>query len=119
MSFTDGKPFPVTEQEMGYSWSGARDGRNFRCHLCGKFFIVGDFAIFVYANGAESPVRCGNFLACSTVDGPVHGTKPEMLDMAAAGERKVRELYWWALPHQQRPSRPGTERDRRADRWDT
>ena len=118
MAFTDGKPFLVTEKEMGYAWSGARDGRNFRCHLCGEFFVAGDYAIFVYANSSESPVRCGNFLACATADGPVHGTTPEMLTAAANAEETVRQFYWWAPPSQQRPPRPGATRDTKADRWE-
>lgn len=118
MSFTNGKPFFVNAVEMSYAWSGARDGRNFRCQVCGRFFGVGDYAIFVYANGSGSPAKCGNFLACSTADGPVHGTKAEMLTAIADAEKLIDERYWWALPHQQRPHNPAQQRDRKADRWD-
>ena len=35
-------PFVVTPVELGRHWSGAKDGRWFRCHLCGQFFKEGE-----------------------------------------------------------------------------
>lgn len=115
MSWTDGKPYLVMEDDLTRPWSGAKDGRNFRCQLCGRFFEVGDLLVFIF--GSRS--RAGNFLACSDETGPTHGDRETMLSLLEADWQEVlRGRFWWALPHQQRPPRPGAKRDSRADRWD-
>lgn len=64
MSFTDRKPFVVTDHD-----AKARRGGDFKCSLCGTLFKSGDTARWVYANG--TPGACtGNFFVCVQCDGP-------------------------------------------------
>ena len=66
MSFTNQQPFSVTNNDIS-GFTGGR--RSFNCSLCGHVFVVGDVARWVYANFADSPVRCGNFFVCQNCDG--------------------------------------------------
>lgn len=62
MSFTDGKPFTVTEEQTKLRWGGG-----FWCKLCGHAFIAGDTARWIYAN--STPKACvGNFMVCADCD---------------------------------------------------
>lgn len=65
MNFTDRKPFVVEENTLA---SFKRVKKRFNCKLCGRDFAVGDTARWIYANFAESPVRCGNFFVCGKCD---------------------------------------------------
>jgi hypothetical protein len=62
VSFVDGKPRIATAEEVAQRWCGYGDGRQFRCHLCGEFILVGQEWRFVYANGTTG-LHVGNFLA--------------------------------------------------------
>lgn len=87
LSFMDGKPQAATAEHLAVRWSG-RAG-NFRCRLCGHTFKLGDIWRWVYANGANSPSRCGNFFVCTTCDGP------DVLEKAAAQELEFKSPRWW------------------------
>lgn len=65
MSFTDCKPFVVTDEQTKLKWGGRDD--NFGCKLCGHKFKAGDTARFIFGNG-KAGIRCGNFFACSLCD---------------------------------------------------
>lgn len=65
--FTDQKPFVVSKERL----EGFQNvKKRFNCKLCGHDFKEGDTARWVYANFAESPVRCGNFFVCGKCDAP-------------------------------------------------
>ena len=68
MSFTDGKAWTVTEEETHLNWSGGKNGKYFRCNLCGHKFKAGDTARFQFTNG--TPGAGGNPLVCLNCDGP-------------------------------------------------
>ncbi len=44
MSFTDQKQFVVTEEDCHRPWSGGKDGKHFKCYICGHKFVAGDKA---------------------------------------------------------------------------
>ena len=99
MSFTNGKPFELTDEMLKMPWSGFRDGRTLRCHLCGEFFLVGSTVRFVYANFKGGP-RCGNFLVCVKCDGP------DVLDRAAVHYQESRTRFWHFHNHDYLPAHP-------------
>jgi formate-dependent nitrite reductase cytochrome c552 subunit len=90
MSFTDQKSFVVTEKDLTALWGGYRDGRSFRCFLCGHFFGIGDTARWVYTN--STPGAHGNPFVCSKCDGP------DVMDRIIALNRDARRLLWWFVP---------------------
>lgn len=70
MSFTNGKAFTVTAEDLKKPWGGRKDGQRFRCYLCLQRFVEGDVARWVYNNGAGSPGgNYGNFFTCAACDG--------------------------------------------------
>lgn len=87
MSFPDQKPFTVTAAHRALPWNGVRDGRAFRCYLCGHPFRVGDTARWVFAGAA----RCRNFLTCSECDGP------DVLERFARLTEELHQRYWWLM----------------------
>ena len=62
MSFTDQKPRIATEQDVTAPWAGAKNGKYFRCYLCGHKFKVGDQYRFVFGQ------TLGNFMVCQDCD---------------------------------------------------
>lgn len=83
MSFTNQNPFEVTEElRKGFT----RGKRRFQCSMCGHEFAVGDVAKWVYANYADSPVRCGNFFVCQTHD------LPNVMELAAESYNNAKKL---------------------------
>jgi len=76
VSFTDGKPRIATEADCTARWGGAKDGKRFRCALCGHRFVVGDTWRWVYCNDGSCPG--GNFMVCIVCDGP--NVKDKMRD---------------------------------------
>lgn len=99
-SFTNGKTRTATAKDLSANWSGYDDGRNFRCYLCGHFYQVGDRWRWVYANFPKSPVRIGNFTVCDGCD------DDDVIARMARHVATIREIGWWALPHEHRPRRP-------------
>lgn len=45
----------VTEEILKLPWKGHRDGRWFRCHLCGTRFVIGDGFRAIFSNFPGSP----------------------------------------------------------------
>ena len=73
MSFTDGKPFVVTEEDTRRPWGGGANGKYFRCYLCGHRFQAGDVARWQFTN--DTPGAGGNPMVCQACD----GTKEEIV----------------------------------------
>ncbi len=126
-NWTNGKPFIVTEAHMSMPWSGFRDGRMFRCHMCGEFFKPGDIARFVWCNNVnearEAGVHCGNVMVCSQprVDGApgplMTCDGPDIFQRLAEHERIGEQRYWHLMDPENCPPNPHSpRRDRRSGR---
>lgn len=76
MSFTDQKPRVATEEDCKRQWAGGKNGKKFRCYLCGHKFVPGDTWRFQGTAGGgytdENGKKWGvtNFLVCEKCDGP-------------------------------------------------
>jgi hypothetical protein len=86
MSFTDGKPFVVTEEDTHLAWSGGENGKYFRCNLCGYKFKAGDIARWQFTNNIEG--AGGNPMVCSSCDNNVIEKWKQM-------KLDVKTKYWW------------------------
>lgn len=111
----NGKTFTVTEAMMSQPWSGFRDGRTFRCHMCGEFFKPGMDARFVWCNGVkearEAGVHCGNVMVCGACDGP------DIYTRLAEHEQLGKKRYWHLVDPEYLPPNPHSpHRDRRHGR---
>ena len=73
MPFTDQKQFIVTEEQTHLDWAGGKDGKYFRCYLCGHKFVEGDKVRWQYTNDIEG--AGGNPIVCELCD----GTKEEVV----------------------------------------
>lgn len=76
MSFTDGKRRVATEADLAMSWCGEKNGKRFRCYLCGHRFRAGDGWRWQYAGcrnfvNPETGKTFGvsNFFVCDGCDG--------------------------------------------------
>lgn len=95
MSFTDQKPFVVTEKHTKGMWGGGRNGIFFRCYLCGHKFVVGDIARWVYSNGV--PGASGNPIVCAACDGPSEDVIARWKFMH---EEAATRFWWFTKPDQ-------------------
>ena len=86
MGFTDQKPRTATEEDVKSSWSGGKDGKYFRCKLCGHKFVVGDYWRFVFHSH-------GNILVCEGCDKGDPTVKWTQMheEWGQLGEGK----FWW------------------------
>lgn len=90
MSFTDQKPFKATAEDVQKSWSGGRNGKYFRCYLCGHKFQEGDIVRWQFTN--DIPGAGGNPLVCESCDGP----KEKVIEKWKAMHAEARsERMWW------------------------
>lgn len=100
----NGLPFTVTAAHVASSWDGYRDGRTFRCHMCGEFFKAGDRARFVWVNGVKAArdagVHCGNVMVCDACDGP------DVYTRLAEHERHGQKRYWSLMDRDRLPKSP-------------
>lgn len=101
---TNGKPFTVLDKHIAQPWSGYKDGRMFRCHMCGHFFKPGDTARFLWCNGVKEAVdagiHCGNVMICAACDGP------DIYPRLAEHERVGRARYWSLIDPEYLPRNP-------------
>lgn len=88
MSFTDGKPFIVTDADCHKRWGGGRDGKFFRCYLCGHKFVEGDVVRWQYTNDTDAG---GNPMVCEKCD----GTREEILAKWEAMHAEANGRMWW------------------------
>lgn len=106
--WTNGKPYTVNDKDMIAPWSGYRDGRTFRCHLCGVFFKPGDVIRFVWCNGVkeaqDAGAHCGNVHVCASCDGP------DIYQRLAEHYRIGRGRYWSLRDPERLPSNPHSPR---------
>lgn len=65
MSFTDGKPWVVTDEDVALRWGGCSGGR-LACGICGHQFNAGETCRWQFAGGKGV---C-NFIVCQGCDGP-------------------------------------------------
>jgi len=86
MSFTNQKPFVATAADCAAGWSGGKNGKYFRCYLCGHQFIPGDTVRWVFA----AHQHLGNFMVCVKCDGP------DVLDRWVLHNQEFRQRFWWA-----------------------
>lgn len=63
--FTNGKPRIATKEECAAPWGGGKNGKYFRCSLCGYKFKAGDYWRWQYTGGAGA--GC-NLTLCSSCD---------------------------------------------------
>ena len=94
--FTNQKRFVVSKEDLTRSWGGWRDGRRFRCYLCGHQFVEGDGVRWVYSaghgveiNGKKWGLR--NPMTCDACDGP------DVLARWAALHQEFYQPKFWAL----------------------
>lgn len=74
-SFTNGLRRVATAEECSAHWSGAKNGKRFRCYLCGHRFQPGDGWRWQYAAGSHvladgRKLGVVNFMVCDECDGP-------------------------------------------------
>jgi len=89
MSFTDQKPRLVTEKMCPGNWGGYKDGRMFRCNMCGHYFKVGDTFRWVMATSRGVT----NMMVCEECDGP------DILDRWVERIKEYKDSkdkFWWA-----------------------
>lgn len=97
MGFTDQKRWVATEEDCKRSWSGAENGANFRCYLCGHKFLAGDGCRWVYSSARgfvdSDDKRWGviNFMTCDTCDGE------DVLDRWIQRNEEFNSARFWAL----------------------
>lgn len=115
MSFTDQKPFVVTEQQVTAPWGGHRDGRNFRCAWCGHHFKIGDVARWVFTNDGQPDTKglSGNPFICSSCDGPREQILARLQQLR---EEVDSEKYWWVI--ERRAVKLAEEMMREQERWE-
>jgi hypothetical protein len=77
-------PRPTTAKDLQGRWSGFRDARMFRCHLCGKRFAEGDIYAAIYA-----PSPAGNAVICERCDGP------DVVERWLQRVRHIQAEAWW------------------------
>jgi len=63
-NWTDQTPQIATEEDCKASWNCVKNGKRFRCYLCGVRFKVGDYWRFVYAGD----IHLLNFMVCANCD---------------------------------------------------
>lgn len=92
MSFTDQKPFIVTEEQPKLPWGGKTNGDNFRCACCGHRLQAGDTARWVFTNTGEKLTKGlhGNPFVCGPCDLP----RDDLL-LKLQAMREESKKYWW------------------------
>lgn len=86
MSFIDQKPHVATEEDCRAPWGGVKNGKRFRCYMCGHKFVVGDTYRWVYTN--DTPGAGGNPIVCVKCDGP------DVKERWAAMCKEARTKFW-------------------------
>lgn len=89
MSFTDEKPFRVSQQDIHLPWSGGKGGKYFRCYLCGHKFQAGNIARWQYTN--DIPGAGGNPMVCEKCD----GTKEQIIAKWKQMHTEAKEKMWY------------------------
>ena len=86
-------------------WSGYRDGRTCRCHLCGVFLVPGQRAAFIYmgigSRGGSLPV--GNVFVC---EGCFKPDEDEMVEAIKTHHMEATQRFWAFFDHDLLPPHP-------------
>jgi len=90
MSFLDGNPTTVTAEHLKAPWMGGKNGKYFRCAMCGYRFKLGDIFRFVFTN--DMPKAGGNPIVCQVCDGPNEQVRA---NWAAKCNQYWSEGNWW------------------------
>jgi len=85
MSFTDQKPRVVTEKHYPGNYGGYKDGRNFRCYMCGHYFKIGD----IFRRVCPGNKGVTSLLVCEKCDGP------DIIDRWVKRVNELKTKYWW------------------------
>ena len=85
MSFTNQKPRIATKKDIHANWNCGKNGKYFRCHLCGYKFIEGDYWRCVLG----SSKNLTNFLVCKKCDGE------DVLDKWEKANKEAKGRFWW------------------------
>ena len=85
MSFTDMKPRVATEAHCTAAWGGEKNGKLFRCYLCGHKFTVGD--VFRW----QMMGNMVNLIVCSDCD----GSPDELTDKYKKLEQDFNDNKYW------------------------
>lgn len=101
MSFTDQKPRIATEGDVKAPWNGSKNGKYFRCYLCGHKFQVGDYFRFVFH-------KFGNILVCQSCDKDDPVAKWTQIHEEWS---KLKEGKFWHFIHQLEDGLRDTERE--------
>ncbi len=88
MSFTNQTPFIATEAHCRAAWAGGKNGKYFRCYLCGHKFATGDVVRWQYTN--DTPGASGNPMVCQACD----GTKEEIVAKWKAMKQEAVGRMW-------------------------
>lgn len=97
-SFTDQKVRVATEDECRASWGGEKNGKRFRCYLCGEPIKPGDKWRWIYANGRTQEINgktygVTNLIVRECCDGDIEDVRDRWLSLNT-------EFYgprFWAL----------------------
>ena len=88
MSFTDQKRHVATDGDCKLCWSGGKNGKYFRCNLCGHKFKPGDAYRWVYYP------KVVNFMACDDCDGDDVEERFQALADEFRGTLN-QDRFWW------------------------
>ncbi len=88
MSFTDQKPCIATEAIVKQPWSGGKNGKYFRCYLCGHKFVAGDQYRFVFCKGIT------NCIVCQSCDGTNEEVENKWRELHAEFEGLSNGKFW-------------------------
>ena len=88
-NFTNGKPWTVTKDDCKLPWGGGKNGKYFRCYLCGYKFVYGDVARWQFTN--DVPGAGDNPFVCQKCD----GTKDEIVAKWKKMAEEFGTRFWW------------------------
>lgn len=91
MTFTDGLPHVVTDEELKACWSGVPNAFLFRCKICGHVFVKGDTYRFIF--GSHKRKNVGNVLVCGKCDSGDESVYEQFILM----NEMLQERFWWAV----------------------
>lgn len=87
MSFTDQKPWIATKEDCRGYWGCGKNGKRFRCYLCGIKFKPGDVVRWVCCTYQALT----NLLTCQACDGP------DIRERWKALNEELEHKFWWAF----------------------
>ena len=94
--WTDRTPFVVTAPMLRLPWDGHRDGRSFRCALCGHRFAAGDAARWIFTNDGTKRAPSGNPFVCGNCDGTDDEVRAKLCALVEEA-KAVLPRFWWVI----------------------